>query len=319
MLRTELIATGYVEEVAEANYAVTSTMGWNSGFQWPGFESSKDPSFNTVAVTHDYGKTVGWEFVNGRDFSRQYPSDFDAIILNESAVKVMGFSNPIGERIPWKPDGRDQGTYTVIGIVKDMVKGSPYEPTFPSIIFLAKEDQDWLYLKIRPDRAVADALPRIQTVFNKIVPSAPFDYKFVDENYAAKFQAEERVGKLGSIFSTLAIIISCLGLFGLASFMAEQRKKEIGIRKVLGASVSQLWRLLSTEFVVLVSISCVVSIPFTYLLMKQWLGQYTYHTETSTEAFLYIVLGAFIVTMLTVSFQAIKTANTNPVDSLKSE
>lgn len=319
-LRNELKKTGVVEEMAESNYSITSTYGWNGGFEWKGKTTQGDsPSFNTISVTHEYGKTIGWEFVEGRDFSREFPGDLSGIVINESALKVMGLQNPVGEFVTWHPEWHPGGTFKILGVVKDMVKGSPFEPTDPSIIFLTEKDQGWLYIKINPEVSASEALPKIQSVFTGLIPSAPFDYEFADEAYGAKFRSEERVGKLAGIFSFLAILISCSGLFGLASFVAEQRTKEISIRKVLGASVTNLWQLMSKEFMVLVIISCVIAIPLSSSFMEKWLQQYDYRTTIGWYVFVVAGIGAFVITLLTVSFQALKAALANPVDSLKTE
>jgi putative ABC transport system permease protein len=316
-LRNELKNTGVVEDIAEANYVITDTRGWNGGFAWR--DQKFEPSFNTIYVTHEYGKTIGWEFVDGRDFSREFPTDLAGIVINESALKIMGLQDAVGESLTWTTDGLDRGTYKILGVVKDMVKGSPYEPTDPSIIFLSENDMQWLYIKIKPSVSAHEALSKIQSVIGGIAPSAPFDYTFADEAYRAKFLAEERIGKLATIFSTLALLISCLGLFGLASFVAEQRTKEIGIRKVLGASVANLWRMLSADFVVLVLLSCLIAIPISYYFLSDWLKSYEYRTEISWWVFVWSGLGAVFITLATVSFQAIKAAVANPVNSLKSE
>ncbi len=163
------------------------------------------------------------------------------------------------------------------------------------------------------------ALPKIEAVFKKIIPLAPFEYKFADAEYALKFTSEERVGKLASFFAVLSIVISCLGLFGLASFIAEQRTKEVGVRKVLGASIFNLWKLLSKDFVVLVILSCCIAGPIAYYLLHGWLQNYEYRTEISWWIFVIAIAGALIITMLTVSFQAIRAAIANPVKSLRSE
>ncbi|MEQ1584632.1 MAG: ABC transporter permease [Cyclobacteriaceae bacterium] len=312
-IRNELKNTNMVEEIAQANYSIIDTRGWNGGFSWHG--QKYDQSFNTIFVTHEYGKTIGWEFVAGRDFSRDFPTDLRGVVINESALEILGLENPIGESLSWM----DRGEYKIVGVVKDMVKGSPYEPTDPSIIFLSENDMQWLYIKMKPTVSAHEALPKIQSVLASIVPSAPFDYTFADEAYGAKFRAEERIGKLATLFSALALLISCLGLFGLASFMAEQRTKEIGIRKIMGASVTNLWQMLSKDFVVLVIISCSLAIPISYYFMNSWLGQYEYRTFISWNIFAVTGIGALLITLLTVSFQAIKAALANPVNSLRSE
>jgi ABC-type antimicrobial peptide transport system permease subunit len=200
-----------------------------------------------------------------------------------------------------------------------MVVTSPYAPAVPSVFFLSPYGTNWINIRVNPEISTADALPKIEAVFKKIIPSVPFDYKFADEEYALKFAAEEKVGKLASVFAALAIIISCLGLFGLASFIAEQRTKEIGIRKIVGASVFNLWKMLSKDFVVLVVISCLIAIPIAYYFLAGWLKQYEYRTEISWWIFAVTSLAALVITLLTVSYQAVKAALMKPVNSLRSE
>jgi putative ABC transport system permease protein len=313
VLRQELKNTGMVEEMAEANYPVNSTKGWNTGFSWKG--QPIEPSFNTIFVTHEYGKTVGWEFVDGRDFSRDYASDLQGIVINESALRLLGMEQPVGESLVWG----DRGSYTILGVVKDMIKGSPFEATDPSIIFLSENDMRWLYMRLKPRVSPHEAIPAIQHVFATLIPSAPFDYTFVDDVYAAKFAAEERIGQLATLFSILTIVISCLGLFGLASYVAEQRTKEIGIRKVLGASVASLWQMQSRDFVRLVVIACFVALPLSFLIMQRWLEHYEYHTTLGWPVFAYAGGGALVLSLLVVSYQALRAALTNPVKNLRSE
>ncbi|HET6545010.1 MAG TPA: ABC transporter permease [Chryseolinea sp.] len=317
VLRNELKKSGVIAEMAEANYAITSTLGWNGGFSWR--DRKYDPSFNTIFVTHEYGQTVGWEFIQGRDFSREIASDLSGIVINESASKILGLENPIGESLTWKPGGTERGTYKILGVVKDMVKGSPFEPTDPSIIFLSEDDLSNLYIRINPKISAHQALPEIQKVFKAIVPSAPFDYTFADEDYAAKFRAEERIGTLAAVFTVLAILISCLGLFGLASFVAEQRTKEIGIRKVLGASIINVWQMLSRDFIGLVVIASLIAVPIAFYIMNAWLEGYVYRINISPWILVFSSVGALVITVITVSFQAIKAGMMNPVKSLRSE
>ncbi|HEY0741750.1 MAG TPA: ABC transporter permease [Chryseosolibacter sp.] len=316
VLRNELKNTGAVIDIAEANYPITDTRGWNPGFSWG--EKVYEPAFNTIFVSYDYGKTIGWEFLEGRDFSREFASDTAGIVINESAAKIFGIKDPVGEYLKWSP-GRDRGTFRIVGVVKDMVKGSPYDVTYPSVIFLSRDDMQWLYIRLNPAVSTHDALGKIEKVFARLVPSAPFDYTFADEAYAAKFAAEERIGKLASLFSALAIVISCLGLFGLAAFTVEQRTKEIGIRKVLGATVANLWQMLSKEFIMLVLTACVIAVPLGYYFMNTWLQQFVYRMPLRWEVFAISCLGGIVITIVTVSFQAIKAAVANPVSSLRSE
>jgi ABC-type antimicrobial peptide transport system permease subunit len=275
-------------------------------------------SFATVSVTPEYGKTVGWQFIAGRDFSRQNTSDSLGFVINETAARYLGLQSPVGEFVNWDPGWRKKQTFTILGVVKDMVTESPFEPVKPTIFYI-QDDKYWMTIRVNPAVSMSEALPKIETVFRKVIPSAPFDYAFVDEEYAIKFASEERTGKLAGFFASLAIFISCLGLYGLASFTAEQRTKEISIRKVLGASVINLWQMLSKEFVILIMLSCLIAIPTAYYFMSSWLEKYPYHTDLSWWIFALTVAGAVFITLITVSFQAIKAALANPVNSLRTE
>jgi len=270
--------------------------------------------FCIEAVTHDFGPTVGWKIKEGRDFSRNFPSDTGMLILNEAAVKLTGFKNPVGEIIHWNDKDRK-----VVGVVNDMIMQSPYIPVQPTIYFLEYNWSNVITMRLKQNLTTKEALARIEPVFKKHNPSSPFEYNFIDEEYAEKFADEEKIGNLATIFAVLAIFISCLGLFGLASFVAEQRTKEIGVRKVLGATVFGLWKMLSKDFVVLVGISCVIAIPISWYGLNAWLQDFEYRTEIQIWIFVVAVVGALAVTLLTVSFQAIKAALTNPVKSLRTE
>jgi ABC-type antimicrobial peptide transport system permease subunit len=319
LLRDELKKTGVVFDMAQSGRSIMDIMGWNGGFDWEGRPSGFSESFNTIWVSYDYGSTIGWQFLEGRDFTRDVASDTAAVIINESALKLMGLKDPVGTILRWETSWQKVRTFEIIGVVKDMVKGSPFEHTYPSIIFHSQAYVAWTYVKIDPSVSASEALPKIEAVFNRLIPSAPFDYQFAGDAYDAKFKSEQRIGTLASVFSVLAIIISCMGLFGLASFVAEQRTKEIGIRKVLGASIAHVWVLLSKEFVMLVIVACVISIPLSYAFMDNWLQGYEYRTPIRWVVFLSAGTGAMMVTLLTVSFQAVKAAMANPVNSLKTE
>jgi ABC-type antimicrobial peptide transport system permease subunit len=203
--------------------------------------------------------------------------------------------------------------------VKDLLVQSPYHPVRPSLFHLSTSAENVFIIKLNPERSTQEALSKIEAVFKKYNPTAPFQSSFVDESFAQKFGNEKRVGTLAAFFAVLAVLISCLGLFGLASFVAEQRTKEIGIRKVLGASVANLWRMLSRDFVTLVILSCLISIPLAWYELNNWLQEYEYRTDISWWIFAIASSGALIITLLTVSFQAIKAALKNPVKSLRSE
>ena len=296
-------------------------MSGNNGFDWKGKDPNKDESFGTLAITHEHGSTVGWQFIAGRDFSRAFASDSSGVVINEAAAKYMELQNPVGETVTWKWKDNQPVPYTILGVIKDVVMQSPYEQVEPIMFFVKALNGgvSCINIRVNPDMAMNQALPKIESVFKKLVPSVPFDYQFVDEDYASKFAAEERIGKLAGFFTILAVFISCLGLFGLASFVAEQRTKEVGIRKVLGASVFGLWRLLSNEFVGLVIISLLIAIPIAYYFMHNWLQDYQYRVSLSWWIFAIAGAVALLITLMTVSFQSLKAAITNPVKSLRTE
>lgn len=318
-LRNELKKTGVVEEVSESAGRVTEVWSNNGGFEWPGKDPNLEDQFGTLGVSTHYGKTVGWQFVDGRDFSEEFASDSSGLVINETAARYMGLEHPVGQSIRWKNKNWSMNKeFRILGVVKDMVMTSPFEPIEPTI-FLLREWSSCINIKISPNVGAVAALPKIEVVFQKLIPSAPFEYQFADQEYALKFAQEERIGKLASTFGVLAVLISCLGLFGLASFVAEQRTKEIGIRKVVGASVSQLWRMLSKDFITLVILSFLIACPIAYYSLSNWLENYSYRTEISWWIFMVTGICAVLITLFTVSYQAIKAALMNPVDSLRSE
>jgi putative ABC transport system permease protein len=313
-VHNELKSSGAVIEMAESGSPTTQTWNTNGGFQWKGKDPALAVDFPNNGVTHEYGKTIGWQFVQGRDFSRDFATDSNTFVINEAAVKFLGFENPIGEELKW-----NDKSYTIIGVIKDMVVESPYEPARASLFHISKDEVSVILMKLNPAVSSRESLAKIETTFKKYSPDAPFEYKFVDEEYARKFGDEERVGKLASFFAALAIFISCLGIFGLASFVAEQKAKEIGVRKVLGASVFTLWKMLSRDFVLLVIISFLIASLLSFYVMNNWLLKYEYRTDISWWIFASAGAGALVITLATVSYQAIKAALANPVNSLRTE
>ncbi len=312
-VRNDLLQSGLIKEVSASLNPITSLGRQTSGFTWSGKTPDMNDMFAVVGVTPEFGKTVNWQLIEGRDFSRNRLADSSGLILNEAAAKYMGLKNPIGEIVNW---GKK---YTVLGVIKNIIVGSPYEPVKQAIYYINPEVGSVINIKVKPDAGFKDALNTIAAVCKKYSPSSPFDYKIVNEEYAKKFNEQERVGNLATAFAILAIFISCLGIFGLASFVAEQRTKEIGLRKVLGASVSDLWYLLSLEFVILVGISLLIAAPVSFYFMYNWLQNYTYRTNIPWWIFAAVGIGSITITLLTVSYQAIKAAIANPVISLRSE
>lgn len=311
--RHDLLQSGAVLNVGKSDSPQTEIASNYSDFSWPGKDPALQVEFGVIAVDADYGKTVGWQITQGNDFSRDLATSSDGVILNEAAVRFMKLQHPVGQTIDW---GRP---YRVIGVARDMVMQSPFEPARPTVFRFLRDDGGILHLRINPAMSISQALPAIKKIYAAYDPASPFDYHFTDADYAKKFALEQRIGSLAGVFTVLAILISCLGLFGMASFVAEQRKKEIGVRKVLGASVAGLWQLLSTEFVILTVIALVIAMPLTGYFMQQWLQQYAYRVPLYWWLFAVTGAGALLLTLLTVSWQSIKAALANPVESLKNE
>ena len=314
-VRTQLLQTGLIAEVAASRSSIVNTWANNMGYSWRGKDPSLQESFTVNGVTPEFGKATGWKIVDGRDFSSDLATDSNSFIINETAVRYMGFKNPLGEIVKWGDNGR----YTIIGVVRDMISQSPNEPVRQMIFSLDKKRANLLNIRVKPEANMARALAAIGAIYSKYDHENAFEYNFADQEYARKFEDEQRIGRLAGFFTVLAILISCLGLLGLSSFVAEQRIREVGIRKVLGASVLHLWGLLTREFVWLVSISLFIGGPLAYWIMNGWLNNYQYHAGLSWWIFGLAAAGAIGLTLLTVSFQAIKAAIGNPVKSLRTE
>jgi ABC-type antimicrobial peptide transport system permease subunit len=312
-LRNSLLNTGMVAGVANASTSLTAFYA-NNTMEWQGMtEEQKSIYFRDINVNVDFGPTIGWTVLQGRDFSRDYQTDSAAAIVNEQGARALGLKNPIGKIVRF-----ENKEYTIIGVTKDMISNSPYEQVQPAV-FLGQGGHTIDIIRIKPGTPIRTALSAIEAVFKQYNPSSPFIYQFNDDDYAKKFAAETETGNLATAFSGLAILISCLGLFGLASFVAEQRTKEIGVRKVLGARVVNLWALLSGDFLKLVILSCLVSMPLSYFFMSRWLQNYTLHTPLSLWIFVAAGAGILSITLATVSYQALKAALMNPVKSLRTE
>ena len=312
-VKYDLVKSGAITSIAESGSPITEIWSDQSGFSWEGMPPGLQPDMGVVRVSPDFGKTFGWQIKQGRDFSKEFLSDSSALIVNEAAVKFMGLKNPIGKPIKWG------GNYKIIGVVSDMVMQSPYSPVMPTVFSLLRGEGGITNVRLNPHMPTTEALKKVEDAFKQYDPGSPFNFKFTDTEYAEKFANEERTGRLAGIFTVLAIFISCMGLFGMASFMAEQRVKEIGVRKVLGATVFNLWRLLSKDFVVLVTISLLIASPIAYYFMHKWLQNYQYRSGLDWWIFALTGVGAILITVLTVSYQSIKAALANPVNSLRSE
>jgi ABC-type antimicrobial peptide transport system permease subunit len=309
-----LLNTGAVTNVTASESPTTDVWDNRSGFSWEGKDPAIQADFATIAVRYGYGATVGLQFVAGRDFSKAFGADsITSVVVNEAAAKFMGMKAPIGQKMTWGAEN-----ITIIGVVKDMVMTSPYNQVKPTIYYI-NNNSNFIILRLNPRMSATASLAKIAPVFTAFNPDEPFDYHFVDQEYGRKFSAEERIGKLAGCFAVLTVFISCIGLFGLASFVAQQRTREIGIRKVMGASVFALWKMLSGEFIMPVAVAGIIAVPVTWHFLDRWLAQYQYHREVSPWFFITAGLGALLITLLTVSYHAISAATMSPVKSLRTE
>ncbi|MBN9384581.1 MAG: ABC transporter permease [Chitinophagaceae bacterium] len=313
-IKQELISSGAVISICKSNSPPSEIYSSNNGWEWPkSLPVEKSTVFSTIATDYDYTKTLGIKMTAGRDFSREF-ADSNGVILNQAAVKRMGLKDPVGTLLKW-----NDKKMVVVGVVPDIQMESPFRPISPLTIIFNSGWVNYMNMRINPGLPVSKAISLIKPIFDKYNPAFPFEYKFADEQYAKKFNYEELVGNLAAIIAVLIVFISCMGLFGLASFTAEQRIKEIGVRKVLGASVPSLWKLLSFDFVVLVLIACAIGVPVAWYAMDKWLKQYDYKTDISAGVIFLVVVLSVLITLLTVSYQAIRAATANPVKNLRSE
>ena len=311
-LKNELVQKGIAANVTQASSPATNIY-WHSDIDsWPGKNAGETVEMGTIVVGEDYFKTLGMTMQQGREFNS--PSDTVNVIFNEAAIKRLRIAEPLNKVITW-----DQTQYQIVGVVNDALMLSPFTSADPTMFFYEPGSQGNLMYRLAPRIKTQDALVQLTALFNKYNPAFPYDYQFADTDYASKFKLEVLIGKLAGIFAALAIFISCLGLFGLVAYIAEQRTKEIGIRKVLGASVSQVWLLLSKSFIVLVLISCVIASPIAFYFLQNWLMKYDYRIGIGPVVFIMAAVAAIVITIITISFQAIKAAIANPVTSLRTE
>jgi len=313
--RQDAVTSGAISDGTLTSGAITTINSSTWEVIWPGqFPGEEKVPIDCIGVTYHFINTYQLELTQGRDFSKERPADSTAILLNEAAIKMMRLKNPLGQQIKWMGTNR-----TVIGVVKNFVWGSPYEPVKPAIIGFVEGWAGNIALRLNVNRSASKNLLSLQNIYKKYNPSYPFEFRFTDDIFSKKFQNEKLLGSMSISFTCLAIIISCLGLFGLASFSAGQRRKEISIRKVLGASTGNLWFKLSQEFVKLVIISFLMGSIVSWFAIDRWLNQYTYHTSLDLSVFIITLFGSIFICLMAVSWQAIKAALVNPVKNLRSE
>ncbi|MDR2145184.1 MAG: ABC transporter permease [Tannerella sp.] len=314
LIKNDLITSGVAVSVTKNSGPMTQ--GWNNtwGVTWKGKDPDARITFEMLFADSGWSKTVGATIIEGRDIDvYAFPTDSSAMLLNESAVKIMNFENPVGEIV--STQGRD---WHVVGVVKDFILNSPYERVAPMFIGGPSGWFGVMHIRLNGVNRMAGNLAETEQTFKRYNPAYPFEYRFVDEEYARKFGEVQQLGTLATWFAGLAIFISCLGLFALVAYIAETRRKEIGIRKVLGASVGNVILLLSKEFLMLVLISVAVASPIAWWAMNQWLSGYAYRTDIPW--WLFVVVGCISVgiALLTVGFQAVKAATANPVKAISS-
>jgi putative ABC transport system permease protein len=314
-LKHDLLATGLVSGVTRSTTPATDLYSWTGVDEWQGQHPGETLGVATVGITDDYFSTLGMQLVAGRDFTRGVTVDTSDVILNEAAVRRLRFTEPLGQVIYWN----NRRKIRVIGVVRDALMQSPFSLAEPTFFVVNNIWSSSVMYRLGSGVDAGTAIGRIAPIFNRYNPAYPFQYHFADERFNAKFSQEVLIGTLAGVFASLAILISCLGLFGLAAFMAEQRTREIGIRKVLGASAGQILVMISREFVVLVLLSCVVASPVAWFFMRGWLQGYYYRVGITADVFLYSAVVALAITILTISFQALRAARRNPVEALRSE
>jgi len=317
LVHRELLETGVAESVS-INFAsmFESESKFTDHLRWDGKDPGNQIIFERNYAEADWAKTTGVKIIQGRDIDiYTYPTDSSAMLLNETAVKVMGFADPIGEIIyEWNTP------YHVVGVVKDFILESPYDPVRPMII--GGPANSWLNninVKMNTYGNFAENLERIEEIFRKFNPTGVFHYHIVEDMYNQRFNKEQRIVSLISWFTAFAVFISCLGLFALVAYMAESRKKEIGIRKVMGASVTSVIYLLSKEFFILVIFSIIIASPIAWWIMDKWLTNFAYRTNIPWWLFFLVGGMSLGIALLTVGFQALKVATANPVKVIKSE
>jgi putative ABC transport system permease protein len=313
-LKNELMQTGMVENVVRSSSPLTAIRSYPNLNDWPGKTAmDEEIMMGKLEVSLEYFNAIGMEFKLGSNF---LSADTTAIIVNEAAISAMNLKDPLGNVISWRG-----GQGHIVGVIKNAILESPFTPVVPVVYQLGRNGSDAgvILYRLLPTVKTADAIATFTRIFDKYNPAYPYSFSFVDENYDLKFKLETLIGKLAGILAGLAVFISCLGLFGLAAYTAEQRKKEIGVRKVLGASVAQLWLLICKDFIVLISISCIIASPLAFYFLKNWLQKYDYHISIGAGVFVLSAIAALCITIITISFQAVKAATANPVKNLRTE
>jgi ABC-type antimicrobial peptide transport system permease subunit len=315
VIKHELLQTGMINSVTRTLSPITDIWWKSPGPDYTGKPANQNIIFAGISTGKDFTKTFGIKVLQGNDFSGT-PADSSSMLLNKAAVEAMGLKNPVGMQMRY---GRNSKTYTVTGVMDNVIMESPFKPVDPMMMFYNPGNTFSINIRLNPSTSPQKALASIETIFKTYNPSVPFEYQFADEEFEKKFITENLVSRITNIFAGLAIFICCIGLAGLASFTIEKRFREIGIRKVLGATVQQLLMLISKEFLKLVLVAFVIAVPLTWWFMNSWLDKYTY--RISINPWLFGVVGAMVLLLelVVVSLNTLRAATANPVKSLRSE
>jgi len=315
LLKSELLKSGAVSAMFQSSVSLSHH---GSNFMDVAWEGMTKPAntvlFNQVATTYDFIKTNGIKLTGGRDFSKQFASDSVGVLISASAVKVFGYKNPVGRTVSAFGD-----KYHIIGVFDDYVWDSPYKSNNPMVVFFDPRRTGYITMRLNETNSLQSNIETINKITKGINPAFPVEINFLNTLYLEKYKSEKTLGVLSNLFGGLAIFVSCLGLFGLVAYSAEQRTKEFGVRKVLGASVTNLMQLLSLSFLKMIAVAIVIAIPVSYYAMGKWLIKFEFHTDISWWIMPLAAMGTLLMALITVSFQAYKTAKANPVDALKYE
>ncbi len=312
-IREELVRTGVVKSVCKSNSPITSIFA-NNEVKWKGMQTDQRVSFSTIATEYDYAETMGIKMIEGRDFSRDFKSDSMAVVINQAAVDIMGMKDPIGEKLII-----NDYELEIIGVMPDIVMNSPYEPVEPMSLIFSPDWSSTITLRLNKTENLGESINIVENVFKKFNPNYPFEFRFADYDFEKKFATINLISRLATIFASIAILITCLGLFGLAAFTAEQRTKEVSIRKVMGASVTSLVLLISKDFTRLVIMGFFISGPLAWLFINNFLERYAYRISIGWWILPLAGSLALLLALTIVSTQALRAARANPSQSLKSE
>jgi len=315
LLKERLIKSGAATQVSFFSTDISEGGNNTMDVSWPGKSPDQDVLFNQRGIGLDFIETIGTKMVAGRQISIENAQDTTQMMVNESAVHLMGLKDPVGKLIDW-----NGLRWTIVGVVKDFVVESAYRKVAPMMFYpIRYSGASTVLVRLNPSANIGTSLAEIEHIVQDIEPNFPVDRKFVDESFALKYKNEQLLGTLSNWFGGFAIFISCLGLLGLALFMAEQRKKEISIRKVLGASTVNILTLLNRDFIKLVAIANLIAFPLAYVIINKWLSGFEYRVSISALPFFIAAGLSLLIAVITVSLQSIKVAKANPIDALKYE